>query len=102
MHDRDLYARILGILPPWTVGEVELDEAQQEVCVYLLIDRSEPLKCPTCQKVAPRYDFRTRRWRHLDTCQYRTILLAEVPRVECPEHGIHQIRVHWAEPGSRF
>jgi transposase len=52
--------------------------------------------------VAPGYDHRPRRWRHLDTCQYRTILIAEVPRVECPDHGVHQIRVPWGEPGSRF
>jgi transposase len=34
--------------------------------------------------------------------QYKTILVAEVPRVECKEHGVHQVRVPWAEPGSRF
>ena len=25
-----------------------------------------------------------------------------VPRVKCPEHGVKQIAVPWAEPGSRF
>ena len=43
-----------------------------------------------------------RRWRHLDTCQYRTILHARVPRQSCPKHGIKQVKVPWAEPGSRF
>jgi transposase len=38
----------------------------------------------------------------LDTCQYRTILIAEVPRVRCREHGVRQVRVPWAEEGSRF
>jgi len=38
----------------------------------------------------------------LDTCQYRTILAAEVPRCNCPEHGVHQVTVPWGEPGSRF
>ena len=102
MHDRDLYARILGISPPWTVADVDLLDEKQKVTVFLLIDASVALQCPTCQKTAPRYDTKARRWRHLDTCQYQTILVAEVPRVECPEHGIHQIRVPWAEPGSHF
>ncbi len=48
------------------------------------------------------YDSNRRRWRHLDTCQMQTILSAEIPRANCPEHGIHQVRVPWAEPGSRF
>jgi transposase len=48
------------------------------------------------------YDHRTRRWRHLDTCQYKTIIEAKVPRGECPRHGVRQIEVPWAEPRSRF
>jgi transposase len=34
--------------------------------------------------------------------QYRTILIASVPRVECAAHGRRQIQVAWADPGSRF
>jgi transposase len=53
--------------------------------------------------VVPGYDRAPeRRWRHLDTCQYRTVLTARIPRVECPEHGVRQIRVPWAEDRSRF
>jgi transposase len=43
-----------------------------------------------------------RTWRHLDTCQYRTLLHAALPRTECPEHGPRVVRVSWAEPGSHF
>jgi transposase len=35
-------------------------------------------------------------WRHLDTCQYQTLLHARVPRVGCPTHGVRQVRVPWA------
>ena len=57
---------------------------------------------PTCSKPAPGYDSRRRRWRHLDTCQYKTILEADVPRVKCPEHGVVTTTVPWAEPNSGF
>lgn len=30
------------------------------------------------------------------------VLTAEVPRVQCPEHGVLLVHVPWAEPGSRF
>ena len=43
-----------------------------------------------------------RTWRHLDTCQFQTRLHAEIPRVQCPAHGVKQVRVPWAEPRSRF
>lgn len=102
MRDRDLYARILGITYPWIVGEVELRLQAGEVIIHLELSAGYALTCPLCGKAAPGYDTRQRRWRHLDTCQYRTVLVADVPRVECEEHGVHQVGVSWSEPGSRF
>lgn len=101
MHDKDLYARILGIQLPWRVDDVELHLEAGEVVIRVSRERSG-LGCPTCGQAVPGYDTRERRWRHLDTCQYRTILIAEVPRLQCPEHGVVQVPVPWAEPGSRF
>ena len=102
MRDRELYARILGVGPPWVVGHVDLDEEDGTVEVHVDARRARQLPCPQCGRSCPRYDHRIRRWRHLDTCQFRTILVAEVPRVKCPEHGVHQVQVPWGEEGSRF
>lgn len=102
MRDKDLYAKILGIEAPWFVREVDLQLPKGEVYVYLEFKPRGSLTCPLCDQQAPGYDSRERRWRHLDTCQYRTIIVADVPRVQCEEHGVHQIAVPWSEPGSRF
>jgi len=102
MRDRELYGKILGIEPPWTVVEVDLHLESGEVVVKLARASGAELECPECGQHCRRYDSRERRWRHLDTCQYRTVLVAEIPRVECPEHGVHQVRVPWADVGSRF
>ena len=101
MRDKDLYAAILGLQPPWHVEEVTLRLEAGEVQVRVASDRGA-LRCPTCGQEAPGYDTRERRWRHLDTCQYRTILVAAVPRVRCPQHGVGQVTLPWAEAGSRF
>lgn len=102
MRDRDLYARILGVTDPWQVVDVELDVAAGEVRVRVETKAAAPLTCPQCGQPAGRYDCKERTWRHLDTCQYQTWLVAQVPRVRCAEHGVHQVLVPWAEPGSRF
>jgi transposase len=81
---------------------VELDEAELTVTIHARIDSAVCLGCPCCQREAPRYDVRWRRWRHLDTMQFGTFIDAEVPRVECPEHGVLQVRVPWAEDASRY
>ena len=101
MHDKDLYARILNIEAPWRVAEVELNEQAEEVVVSVEHDGG-PLACPQCGQPARRYDTRRRRWRHLDTCEYRTILVAQMPRVLCERHKVKQVGAPWAENRSRF
>jgi len=51
---------------------------------------------------SPRYDFRKRSWRHLDICQYSTLVHVSIPRVECDPHGVIQLDTPWAEKNSRF
>ena len=75
---------------------------EESVTVHVALEPGSVLHCPECGAESPGYDHRSRRWRHLDTCQFKTILAADVPRVRCPEHGVHQIAVPWAEPGSGF
>lgn len=103
MQDRTLYARLLGIEDPWQVTNVtlRLDE-EQAVVVSVAIDPGAALLCPQCRSCGSRCDSRERRWRHLDTMQYRTFLVADVPRVQCDEHGVVQIAVPWSDPKSRF
>jgi len=100
MRDRDLYSKILGISAPWHVTDVILDMPAGKVEV-VVAHRGEAC-CPKCGKPCPGYDTRRRRWRHLDTCQFETHLVAEVPRVSCEEHGVVQVSVPWADGGSRF
>ena len=102
MRDKDLYARILGIESPWQVASVDLRLVEGEVVVSVIYGLDEAHTCPQCGASGPGYDSRSRRWRHLDTCQYRTIMEANVPRMTCPEHGVVQVAVPWAESGSRF
>ena len=59
--------------------------------------------CRQCSAVCALHDHQPeRRWRHLDTCQYRTILHARPPRSDCSEHGPRVVRLPWAEASSRF
>lgn len=101
MNDRKLYEQILGISSPWHVERVDLKLEQGEVLIT--VEGSEGAqRCPECDRRCARYDSSERRWRHLDTCQYQTILIATVPRVKCDTHGVLQVRVPWAEERSRF
>ena len=100
MQDRELYAQILGLQRPWHVINVALDVESETVEVTA--EHRGEVCCPRCGKPCAGYDTRRRRWRHLDTCQFRTVLIADVPRVRCEEHGVVQMEVPWSEAGSRF
>ena len=102
MKDIDLYSQILGISKPWYVEAVELDKAHKQVTVKVGLKGRIAHKCPHCGNVVPGYDSVKRRWRHLDTMQFQTILEANLPRFNCPEHGVETIKAPWAEKGSRF
>lgn len=102
MRDKELYAQILGIKSPWQVTDVDLKPADNEVVIQVSPKPGSTHSCPTCGKKSPGYDARKRRWRHLDTCQYKTILVADVPRVNCKKHGVVTVSVPWAETGSGF
>lgn len=102
MDDRTLYQAILGLQAPWQVEHVELRMEPGEVEVWVAAVPETPFGCPECAAPSPIHDHVERRWRHLDTCQFRTVLCARVPRVHCATHGVRTTRVPWAEPGSRF
>lgn len=102
MEDRALYQAILGLSDPWMVDRVELRELEHAVHVFVEATAGTAFTCPECGAVAPVYDHAERRWRHLDTCQFTTLLVARVPRVQCATHGVKTVRVPWAEKGSRF
>jgi transposase len=103
MDDRSLYQTILGLREPWQVSAVEVDTTGQAVRVHVDAAPGAALGCPECGQSAPGYDrAEARSWRHLDTCQFKTILVCRIPRVECPAHGVRQVRVPWAEDRSRF
>ena len=103
MQDKQLYQQILGIESPWVVSEVDLRLDEGEIHVRLSHKRKLKWPCPECGEPCSLYDHQEERgWRHLDTCQFKTILLARPPRCDCPAHGVRSVALPWAQSHSRF
>ena len=103
MRDSQLDQQILGLVEPWFVRQVELKMAEGRVDVFVEHRSDAKWNCPVCGKLTGLYDHTEERvWRHLDSCQLKTYLHARVPRTGCPEHGIHKVKLPWAETCSRF
>ena len=103
MQDTKLFETILGIQAPWGISRVVLDTSGERVDLWVEHEADARWACPECAQAAPGHDHAEERvWRHLDTCQYQTLLHARVPRVQCPTHGVRQVAVPWAAARSRF
>jgi transposase len=73
--------------------------------LHVVYQRGARFACPQpgCrQDRCPVHDTVDKTWRHLDFFQHKAFLYARVPRVRCPEHGVHLVAVPWARPGSGF
>ena len=82
---------------------MDLQLTSREVHIHLAHEDLSAWPCPECAAPCKLYDHQPeRQWRHLDTCQYRTILHADPPRTTCPAHGVRVVKLPWAEPSSRF
>jgi transposase len=91
----------LGLVKPWRVESVALKPKEQAIEVR--VSFAETLwGCPQCQERMEIHDYEERRWRHLDSCQFKTIIVSRVPVVRCPKHGAQVVAVPWAEKYGRF
>jgi transposase len=103
MRDVALFARLLALPHPWRVERASFDPEGRQVDLRLVHRRGAIFTCPECGTRSPLHDhLSSRRWRHLDHGDCLTWLHARPPRVDCPEHGIHLVRLPWALPGCRF
>jgi transposase len=103
MDEVGLFTAALGLSAPWRVMRTEFDGAQLDL--YLDFPRGARFPCPAqdcAHGACPVHDTADKTWRHRDFFQYKAFLHARLPRVCCPEHGVRQVGVSWARPGSGF
>ena len=103
MHDVDLFQKALGLDRPWEVVEVSFDAEQRRLDLRIDFPKGSVFCCPGCGRSGLKVrDTEQKTWRHLDFFQHQAYLTARVPRVDCPEHGVCQVKVPWARERSGF
>ncbi len=103
MQAEELFRVALGFGEQWEVVDTALEKEARRLDVKLDFVRGAKFPCPAeCGCSCGVYDTAVRTWRHLDFMQYSLYLSAPLPRVECAEHGIKQVKAEWARPRSGF
>lgn len=97
-----LFTTALGIGAPWFVSKVEFDEEKGRLDIDMDFAPGSQFACPVCGESCSVHDRRAHSWRHLNFFQHQTFVHAGQPRVRCSTHGVRQVEVPWARPGSGF
>lgn len=102
MKDTALYEHLLGLQTPWSVKSVDLSLANQRVVVEVVLKTGQVWTDPTdSTKRAHINGWTERQWRHLDTCQFETLIKARVPQLKYSDGTVEELAVPWAERYSR-
>lgn len=103
MVTTELFQLSLGLKEPWYVVDVKFDSEQKRLDIELDFRTGSHFNCPECKKPdCVVHDTHKRTWRHLDFFQHLAYLTARIPRTQCPDCGVNQVIVPWAQPESGF
>ena len=102
MKDTALYEHLLGLQSPWWVKSVDLSLTDQRVVVEVVLKQGQVWADPTdSTKRAHINGWTERQWRHLDTCQFETLIKARVPQLKYSDGSVQELAVPWAGRYSR-
>lgn len=85
------YQQPLGLPSTWNVRDIRLAISNKEITIDLEY-LGKKTERPVCGNVCSIYDHAPeQKWRHFDTMQFETILVARLPRCNCKEHGVKTV-----------
>ena len=103
MENEEIFSMALGLAGSgWKLVGSEFGGEPKGLELRLDYEVGRRWECPECGAMASAYDGVEKRWRHLNFFQYRCEIVAKVPRVECAQCGVRQVKVPWARAGSGF
>lgn len=102
VQEKEFFEQVLGLVEPWRVKDIKLDLAASKVEV-VVESASGHIWLNKDGSRLHIHGWEERRWRHLDTMQLETVIVAKVPRLLDPQSGQTQTAsVPWATKGSRW
>ena len=98
----DLFSELIKLDSKWQISSIETNDDTEEITINVNYV-NKTAKCPKTQEDCKIYDKQAeRRWRHLDTCQYKTFISCRVPRVKNSNGEVSVIDIPWAEACDRI
>lgn len=99
---RTHYGLLLGLNKSWEVTNVVLNQDAGSVTITVEFADLSGV-CALCGAKCELLDrLHEQRWRHADTMEFETILVARIPRVNCIKCSVKVVDVSWNDTHARF
>src|SRR6202008_2873412 len=102
MKDTKFFEQALELVAPWKVVDVYMDVTAKKVEVKVDCGSAQMWLDPQSGKRLHVHGYEQRRWRHLPTMQFETIIVAQVPRLKYPDGHTKLVKVPWADKHSQW
>jgi transposase len=101
MFSEQFFDIILNFGDDWKVESVALNSKTEEVDVFVEF-KGKKSEHPSTLELFPIYDHAPeRRWRHLDTMQFKTFINCCVPRIKDSQGKVLTVKTPWADDYER-
>ena len=98
MNTNQLYGGMLDLKEPWSAKNVTLSQATNQLIIEIALKRGVVWADPTNASARANINGWTeRQWRHLNTCQYQTIIKARGPQLKYSDGTAKELPVPWAD-----
>jgi len=98
-----LFKIALNLEHPWFISLIDFSAKEKQLDIHVDFESGSKFPCAKCGKPGCSvHDTIERTWRHLNFFQFKTYIHCRVPRTECIDCGVKQVKVPWARKGSGF
>ena len=95
MMTNKLFSAALGIQSPWSVKDVNFDEAKKQLTIQVDFSAGTRFGFPGEPGMHPVYDSQIKRLRHLNFFQHECFLEVRVPRISLPDGKVRLVEPEW-------
>lgn len=96
-----LFDVLLDLEEPWQVKDVTVNTRTEEITIEIMYTTTKA-PCPKTLEMCGIYDHAPqRKWRHLDTMQYKTFIRCRLPRVKNSSGKVVTVKPPWASRHER-
>jgi transposase len=99
----ELFTQALHLIAPWIITDIKFSEPEKLLEIWISFRKGSKYPCPNCNFLdCSIHDTQSKKWRHLNFFEHTAIIHGRIPRVECPNCGVHQVSLPWARQESGF